>query len=158
MARIIVVYHSVTGNTEKMGSFIRRGIESEGAECGFKKAAETAPEELLEYEGVIVGSPTYYGCMAGEVKRLIDQSVAFHGKLQGKAGGAFSSSANLGGGNETTVLNILQALLVHGMVVQGDAKGAHYGPVSVGQPDENVKNSCIEYGKKYAGLAKKLAV
>jgi multimeric flavodoxin WrbA len=63
------------------------------------------------------GSPTYYGTMAWELKKLLDESVKFHGKLRGKVGGAFTSSANVGGGNETTVLDILKALLIHGMVV-----------------------------------------
>lgn len=158
MPRLLIVYHSKTGNTEKMAGYIKEGIESEGVEAVCRKAADTDPRELLDYDGVIAGSPTYYGAMAWEVKKLLDDSVIFHGSLEGKAAGAFASSANLGGGNETTVLNILQALLVHGMAAQGSSSGAHYGPVSLGEPDGKVKASCIEFGKKYARLAKKLAV
>ncbi len=157
MPRLLVVYHSRTGNTEKMAGFIKEGIESEGVEAVCKKAADTDPRELLDYDGVIVGSPTYYGAMAWEVKKLLDDSVSFHGSLEGKTAGAFASSANLGGGNETTVLNILQALLIHGMTAQGSSSGAHYGPVSVGEPDDRVKDSCADFGKRYARLAKKLA-
>ncbi len=157
MPKFLIVYHSGTGNTEKMAGFVREGIESEGIEAVSKKAAETEPQELLDYDGVIIGSPTYYGSMAWEVKKLLDETVSFHGRLEGKIAGAFASSANLGGGNETTVTNILQALLIHGMIVQGNPSGAHYGPVSIGAPDEACKSSCMEFGARYARLAKKLA-
>ncbi len=156
MPKILVVYHTGTGNTEKMAELIREGIESEGVEAACRKASETKPEELLDYDGIIIGSPTYYGTMAWEVKQLLDHSVSFHGSLQGKIAGAFASSANLGGGNETTVTDILHALLIHGMVVQGNSSGAHYGPVSVGPPDENSRASCLDFGGQYARLAKKL--
>ncbi len=158
MPKLLVVYHSRTGNTEKMANFIKEGIESEDVQAVLRKAEDADPGELLDYDGVIIGSPTYYGAMAWEVKKLLDDSVSFHGSLEGKTAGAFASSANLGGGNETTVLNILQALLIHGMVAPGSSTGAHYGPVSVGAPDDAAKASCMAFGIKYARLAKKLAV
>ncbi len=157
MPKILVIYHSRTGNTEKMAELIREGIESEEVEAVCQKAADTEPGELLDYDGVIIGSPTYYGTMAWEVKKLLDGSVSFHGGLQGKIAGAFATSANLGGGNETTVTDILHALLIHGMVVQGNYSGAHYGPVSIGPPDEKAVASCLDFGGQYARLAKKLA-
>lgn len=157
MPGILIACHSKTGNTEKMAGFIREGVESAGGRAELKKIPGIKTEELLDYEGLIIGSPTYYGCMAWEVKKMLDDSVSLHGRLEGKIAGAFASSGSLGGGGETTVLNILQALIIHGMVVQGSPSGAHYGPVSVGMPDANVKSSCVEFGKKYAGLAKKLS-
>jgi len=75
----------------------------------------------------VAGSPTDYGHMAAELKKFIDDSMKFHGKLSGKVGGAFASSANVGGGNETTVRSILDAWLIHGMIVEGTAHGDHYG-------------------------------
>ncbi len=63
--------------------------------------------------------------MAAEIKKFIDESVKFHGKLEGKVGGAFSSSAQIGGGNETTIMDILKTLLIHGMIIQGSSKGDH---------------------------------
>ena len=94
-----------------------------------------------------MGSPVYYGTMAAELKALIDESVAFHGKLSGKVGGAFATSANVGGGNETTVMDILKALLIHGMVVPGSAQGDHYGPVAIGEPDERARAECRKLGE-----------
>jgi len=53
-------------------------------------------------------------------------------------------------------MSILQGLLIHGMIVQGVQKGNHYGPVSVGAPDEGVRDECVQYGKMIGELVKKL--
>jgi NAD(P)H dehydrogenase (quinone) len=156
MAKVLIVYYSSTGNTEKMAKIIRKGVESEGVETVCKRAEETAADELPGYDGIIVGSPTYYGSMSWEVKKLLDESVKFHGKLQGKVGAAFTSSANIGGGNETTIMSILKAFLIHGMVVEGDADGDHYGPVAIGAPDKRSESQCSKLGQKVANLVKKL--
>jgi len=79
--------------------------------------------------------------MAAPVKQLIDDLVSRHGQLNGKVGAAFSSSANTGGGSETTVVGILEAMLIAGMVVQGDPQGAHYGPISIGRPTRRSSSS-----------------
>ena len=80
---------------------------------------------------IILGTPTDYGTMAAEIKKLLDDSIRLHGRLDGKLGGAFASSANAAGGNETAILSILSALLIHGMLVKGMAEGSHYGPVAI---------------------------
>jgi NAD(P)H dehydrogenase (quinone) len=85
---------------------------------------------------------------------IFDESVRFHGELEGRVGGAFTSSANPGGGNETTILEILHAMLVHGMVVQGTHSGDHYGPVAVGAPDERALKGCKALGRRMARLVK----
>lgn len=105
----------------------------------------------------MIGSPTYYGSMAWEIKKLLDESVQFHGKLDGKIGGAFSSSANVAGGNETTILDILNAMLIHGMIVEGNPSGDHYGPVSLGKPDARAESNCKKYAKRIAQLIKKVS-
>ena len=83
-------------------------------------------------------------------------SVSFHGKLDGKIGAAFASSANIGGGNETTILDILNAMLIHGMIIQGDPQGDHYGPVAIGAPDARAIRECVRLGTRVAKLVKKL--
>ncbi|MBA7666118.1 Flavodoxin [subsurface metagenome] len=95
--------------------------------------------------------------MAGPIKQLFDDAVANHGKLDGKIGAAFSSAANIGGGNETTIMGIIEAMLISGMVVQGDPQGDHYGPVSIGKPDQRVEQQCVRRGQRIAELTKKLA-
>ena len=152
MAKILVVYDSRTGNTEKMGKLVAKGAREAGAQVDLKKVDGVCAQDLLGYDGIIAGSPTYYGHMSAELKKLFDDSVKYHGELEGKVGGAFSSSANIGGGNETTVVGILQCMLIHGMVVQGDCKGDHYGPVAIGKPDERANTGCLRYGKRIAAL------
>lgn len=157
MASVLIVYYSRSGNTEKMAQLIGDAVREEGVEVTLKRAEATTPEDLLAYDGIIAGSPTYYGSMAWELKKLIDESVKLHGKLDGKIGGAFTSAANIGGGNETTILDILNAWLIHGMVVQGDPQGDHYGRVSINAPDARVEKQCKRYGKRFADLVKKAA-
>jgi len=94
--------------------------------------------------------------MAAEIKCLIDESVKYHRELEGKVGAAFSSAGGPGGGAETTVLDILKALLIHGMIVQGDPRGDHYGPTAVGRPDERSANECKRLGQRVARLVKRL--
>ena len=156
MVKALVCYYSQTGNTEKMAVKIADVLKAEGLDVDLKKVENTAVDDLLHYDCLLFGSPTYYGSMAWPIKKLLDESVKFHGKLKGKVGGAFSSSANVGGGNETTILDILNALLIHGMVVRGDHQGDHYGPVSIGRPDKRALNCCESYAKNVAALAKKL--
>jgi len=156
MANVLIIYYSRSGNTAKMAEYIGEGVSSEGITADIKEVKDVGVEELLNYHGIIMGSPTYYGSMAGELKKFLDDSVKFHRKLEGKIGGAFTSSANIGGGNETTILHILEAFLIHGMIIQGDPLGDHYGPVAIGNPDERTKGECIKYGKKIANLVKKL--
>ncbi len=156
MATVLIVYYSRSGNTAAMAEHVKKGVEAEGVQVKCKPVGQARLEEMLDCEGIIVGSPTYYGSMAAPIKELFDESVKFHGKLAGKVGGAFSSSANVGGGNETTVLDILKALLIHGMVVPGDARGDHYGPVAIGAPDERSQKLCVDLGQRVARLVKKL--
>jgi NAD(P)H dehydrogenase (quinone) len=154
--KILIGYYSKTGHTKKMAEAIAKGIKKENVTAEMKKVKDISVDELLEFETIIFGSPTYYGMMAADLKKLLDESVKYHGKLSGKIGGAFSTSGMMGGGGETTILSILQALLVHGMIVIGDARTQHYGPLAIGEPDGNAIDICEKYGQKIAGLTKKI--
>lgn len=154
MAKILIIYYSKTGNTEMMAQAVQKGVKEEGVEVVTKKVEDTVPVELMGYDGIIVGSPCYFGTMAGEIKTFFDKSVSHFGKLKGKVGAAFASSGILGGGNETTVLDILKALLVHGMIIQGDTDTGHYGPVAIDTPDKKAQEECLKLGRKVAQLVK----
>lgn len=156
MLKVLICYYSRSGNTKKMAYLIADGVRASDVDVDVRRVADVKPADLLKYDGIIYGSPTYYGVCAAELKLLMDKSVKYHGKLDGKVGGAFASSGNVGGGNETTVLQILQAHLIHGMVIIGDPEGDHYGPVSIEKPNKRVEKDCKEYGKRVAGLVKKL--
>ena len=156
MAKILICYYSRSGNTKKMAYLIQKGAMEEDVEVDTKEVKEVKPEDLKKYDGIVIGSPTYYGGPASQIKDLLDRSVKYHGDLQDKVGGAFTSSANIGGGNETTVLSILQSLLIHGMVVCGDSSGDHYGPVSIEKPNARAEKVCVRYGRRVAKLTKML--
>lgn len=157
MAKVLISYFSKSGNTKKMAEFIKEGLDAMGdMEVDLKKVQDTTIKDLRSADGIIVGSPTYFGVMATEVKHLMDKSIQCYGRLVGKIGGAFTSSGMIGGGNETTIMSILQGFLIHGMIVQGVQKGNHYGPVSVGAPNEEVRDECIQYGQMIGALVRRL--
>jgi NAD(P)H dehydrogenase (quinone) len=156
MAKILVCYFSKTGNTKKMAQTIADVMKSQDLIVDLKKVEEIKVDKLLDYDGIILGSPTYYGSMAWQIKKLLDDSVKFHGQLSGKIGGAFSSAANVGGGNETTILDMLNGLLIHGMIIRGDHRGDHYGPVAIDTPDERSLGCCKQYAENLSDLVKKV--
>jgi NAD(P)H dehydrogenase (quinone) len=155
--QILIIYDSKTGNTEKMASLIAEGVKKcGGIDVVVKKVDKTTNDDLLKADGIIVGSPTYYGLMSGRIKAMFDDSVKIHGKLEGKVGAAFTSSGGVASGAETTIISILEAMLIHGMVVQGRARSEHYGAAVVGEPKEREEERCREFGKTVAELVLKL--
>lgn len=156
MAKGIVIYYSKSGNTKRMAEIIATAMNDAELPTECKSVADVQADDLLDYDAIVLGSPTYYGQMAAPIKQLIDETVGFHGKLDGKVAAAFSSSGNIAGGNETTVMGMLEAMLIAGCVVQGDPRGDHYGPVSIGKPDERVERQCQRRGKRVAELTRKL--
>jgi NAD(P)H dehydrogenase (quinone) len=156
MAKGIVIYYSRSGNTKEMAEIIAAAMNKAGLKADCKAVDKVKAEDLLSFDAIVIGSPTYYGHMAGPIKQLFDDTVDFHGQLDGKVGAAFSSAANIGGGNETTIMGIIEAMLIAGMVVHGDPQGDHYGPVSINKPDDRVKRQCQRRGQRIAELTKKL--
>ena len=156
MAKAIVVYYSRSGNTKEMAQIVAKAMNDAGLPTECKPVGEVSLDELFDADAIVVGSPTYYGHMAAPIKEMFDNAVSRHGQLDGKVGGAFSSAANIGGGNETTIMGIIEAMLISGMVVQGDPQGDHYGPVSIGKPDERVISQCKRRGQRIAKLTNKL--
>ncbi|MEM3090714.1 MAG: NAD(P)H-dependent oxidoreductase, partial [Candidatus Bathyarchaeia archaeon] len=157
MAKILIVYDSKTGNTEKMAFAVAEGAKKVGGvEVVVKKVDQATLDDLLSADGIIIGSPTYYGQMSAKLKALIDESVKIHGKLEGKVGAAFTSSGGTATGAETTLLSILNAMLIHGMIVQGRANDKHYGAAAVEKPGKEELKYCRELGERTATLVKKL--
>ena len=157
MPKGIVIYYSRSGNTKTMAETIAQAMNDAGLTTKCMAVADVEIEDVLDYDAIVIGSPTYYGQMAGPIKQFFDDTVSLHGKFDGKVGAAFTSSANVGGGNETTIMSILEALIVAGCIVQGDPQGDHYGPVSIGKPDERVQQQCRRRGRRIAELTQKLA-
>ena len=110
MSKVMVVYYSRTGHTKAMAEYVAKGAESAGTDVILKSVQDAKVEELLEVDGIIMGSPTYYGHSAGILRSFLDESVKFHGKLTGKVGGAFASSAKSIMNSFTSHFDSLQTL------------------------------------------------
>lgn len=157
MSTILIVYDSGTGNTEKMACAVAEGAEKvKEAKVIVKRVDQASPDDLLGADGIIIGSPTYFGQMSGKLKAFIDKSIEVYGKLEGKVGAAFTSSGGVVSGAETTLLSIIQAMLIHGMVVQGRSKGKHYGGAAVESPSPEELEGSRDLGYKTATLVARL--
>jgi NAD(P)H dehydrogenase (quinone) len=157
MPKILVIFDSKSGNTETMALAVAKGAEKAGdLEVTVKKAEETKNSDLLAADGIIMGSPTYFGQMSAKLKAVIDESVKIHKDLTGKVGGAFTSSGGTASGGETTLLSIVQAMLIHGMIVQGRADDKHYGVAVMGAPKKKDLAECEKLGERVAALVLKL--
>ena len=95
MKKIAVIYYSRTGNTKAMAKILADSInETKDVNAELFDVSDFEVKDMPSYDGFIIGSPTYYGDMSYEVKKLFDESVSFHGKLRGKVGAAFSSAGH----------------------------------------------------------------
>jgi len=141
MTKVLVLYYSAYGHIETMAEAVAEGAREAGAEVTIKRVPELVPEEiarqshfkmdqkaevakpaeLADYDAIIVGAGTRFGTMASQMRNFWDQTGGLwaQGKLVGKVGSAFTSSATQHGGQESTILGFLPTLLHHGMVVVG---------------------------------------
>jgi NAD(P)H dehydrogenase (quinone) len=141
MAKILVLYYSSYGHIETMAQAVAEGAASTGADVVIKRVPEIVPEavakasgfkldqaaplatvdELPDYDAIILGVPTRFGNMPAQMKNFLDQTggLWFQGKLIGKVGSVFSSTATQHGGQESTILSTHTVLLHHGMVIVG---------------------------------------
>jgi NAD(P)H dehydrogenase (quinone) len=154
--KILVVYDSKTGHTEKMAMSVARGAEAVDVKVMVKRAEAVKMQELLDADGIIMGSPTYFGQMSSKLKHIIDDSIELHTRMTGKVGAAFTNSAGTASGAETTLLSIIQAMLIHGMIVQGNAEMQHYGVAAQGEPKPRDLKACEELGAQVAQLISQL--
>lgn len=141
-ARVLIVYYSVTGNTEKMAYGAAEGAKSvSGIEVILKKVEEVTREEVETADGLIIGSPVYYANMAAPVKKFIDDWFEQKIILFDKVGGAFATGGGLTAGRETTINSILLAMLNNGMIVVGplyESWGTFGSSARTAPPDEGV--------------------
>jgi len=157
MTKILIVYDSRTGNTERMAQAVAKGAgKVKGTKVVTKDVDRAKLQDLIDADGIILGSPTYYGDMSGKLKAFIDTTNKIHGKLKGKVGGAFTSSGGTACGAETTLLSMVHALLIHGMIVQGRYDNKHYGAAAVEASDKEEAKNCMELGERIARLTSSL--
>ena len=158
--QILVLYFSKGGNTKKLAEAILKGVQSvEGVEGVLKHTDDVTQEDFVSSDGIIAGSPVYFGIMAAQLKKIFDQFVGVRKKMEGKVGAAFATSADPSGGKETTMMSIIQVMLIYGMIIVGDPMSAtgHFGTACVGAPDSGSMENGMKLGQRVAELAKKLA-
>jgi NAD(P)H dehydrogenase (quinone) len=140
MTKILIIYYSRYGNTEKMANYMARGVEAAGAEAIVRtvpevsstceKVADSIPaqgapyatlDDLRQCDGLALGSPTHFGNMAAAMKYFLDNSSAvwFSGELSGKPAAVFTSTGSMHGGQESTLLSMMLPLFHHGMMLLG---------------------------------------
>jgi len=141
MAKVLVLYYSTYGHIETMAQAVAEGARSTGAAVDLKRVPETVPDavakaahfkldqsatlatvaDLEHYDAIIVGAPTRFGRMPGQMASFLDQAGGLwaRGALHGKVGGAFTSTATQHGGQEVTLFSILTNLMHFGMVIVG---------------------------------------
>jgi NAD(P)H dehydrogenase (quinone) len=141
MSNVLVLYYSTYGHVETLANAVAEGARSTGATVEVKRVPETVPEhlarnahfkldqaapiatvdELPNYDAIIVGCPTRYGRMAGQMASFLDQTGGLwvRGALHGKVGAAFTSTATQHGGQETTLFSIITNLLHLGLTIVG---------------------------------------
>jgi len=158
MTKILVTYFSVTGNTKALAKAVIEGVKSvSGVECVVKTVSQTTNNDWLSADGIIVGSPTYFGQMAAKVKLMFDKTEKIYHQLEGKVGGVFTTSGGAGCGHEMTNISILTAMLVAGMVVKGTTRGPHFGPFAVGESQSIDLENAKAYGVMIAELTCRLS-
>jgi len=153
------MYYSRTGNTQKLAGEIAKGVqEVKDVRCVLKPVSEVTKEDFLTSEGIIAGSPVYFGTMAAELKEVFDKFVGIRSQMGDKIGAAFATAGDPSGGKETTIISIIQAMLIYGMIIVGDPLDAtgHYGISCCGTPDKKTGLNAAKLGKRVALLVKKL--
>lgn len=198
MTKVLILYHSAYGHIEAMAQAVAEGARQAGAQVDIKRVPETVPDaiakaahfkleqaapiamisELADYDAIIVGAGTRFGRMNAQMAAFLDQAGGLwaKGALNGKVGGAFTSTATQHGGQETTLFSIITNLLHFGMVIVGldygfagqnkldeVTGGSPYGATTIAagdgsrQPSENELAGAKYQGRRIAETAAKLA-
>ena len=156
--KVLVLYYSKGGNTRKLAESITEGAGSvDGVEAVLRHTREVTKDDFVAAGGLVVGSPVYFGTMAAQLKRVLDEFVGVRKKMENKVGAVFTTAGDASGGKETTMMSIIQALLIYGMIIVGDPLSAtgHYGTACVGAPDAATLDNGQKLGRRVAELVKR---
>ena len=155
--KVLVLYFSKGGNTRKLAEAVAEGAgQVDGVEVVLRHTKDVTKDDFVAADGLIVGSPVYFGTMAAQLKKVLDDFVGVRRKMENKIGAAFTTAGDASGGKETTMMSIIQALLIYGMIIVGDPMSAtgHYGTSCVGAPDANTIENGGKLGRRVAEVVK----
>jgi NAD(P)H dehydrogenase (quinone) len=197
MAKVLVLYYSAYGHIEKMAEAVAEGARAAGATVDIKRVPELVPLEIAQkshfkldqaapvatvadlehYDAIIIGTPTRFGRVSSQMANFLDQAggLWMRGVLNGKVGGAFTSTGTQHGGQEMTLFSVIVNMLHFGFVVVGMdygyagqmrldeiTGGAPYGATTIAgtdgsrQPSANELDGARYQGRKIAEVATKL--
>jgi NAD(P)H dehydrogenase (quinone) len=197
MSKVLVLYYSAYGHIEAMANAVAEGAREASAQVDVKRVPELVPEEiatkshfklnqaapiariedLANYDAIIVGSGTRFGRLSSQMANFLDQAGGLWGRgaLNGKVGGAFTSTGTQHGGQEATLFSIITNLLHFGMVIVGldygfagqstlreITGGSPYGATTIAGPDgsrnpsQNELDGARYQGRRIAEIANKL--
>lgn len=197
MAKVLVLYYSAYGHIETMAEAMAAGAREAGAEVTIKRVPETVPEdiarkahfkldqkapvatieELENYDAIVVGTGTRFGRISSQMAAFLDRAGGLwaRGALNGKVGGAFTSTGTQHGGQEMTLFSVIANLMHFGLLIVGldygfagqtisdeVTGGAPYGASTIAggdgsrQPSENELAGARYQGRRIAETANKL--
>lgn len=168
--RILVAFHSQTGNTEALAHLVRDGVASvEGVEARLRKVGAVTDEEILQADGILLGTPVHWATVSVETRTFLDRvgGVLLQAGLlqrEGRTAGAFCTGGGAAMGKEMARLTILNAFLTMRFLVIGGIEGDGFGTLGpeATTPDptspltSEEKQAARDSGERFARLTRQV--
>jgi NAD(P)H dehydrogenase (quinone) len=167
--KVLIAYHSETGVTEKLAMAIRDGAASvEGVDVVLRKVTAVTDEDIAAADGILVGTPVYWGNMSAETKRFLDRlgNTVYKSKTggEGRTAGAFTTGGGDDGGKEVTRLSIISSLIGMRFLIVGavDEEGyGRLGAVAIVAPPATTPSAAAlasgrQFGERFARITKQV--
>lgn len=161
--RVLVVFDGHDdGLVEKMSRKVAEGVREAGGEALSLAVNSAKPEDVLDADVLVIGSPCHFAGPSAAVKKFMDATWPLRGGFAGKVGASFVASEHLAGGHELTMISCLAFFLSHGMIVEGGDKGDAFGAILIapdGDKSEALADDpeeCRRLGQKAVRLAARL--
>jgi NAD(P)H dehydrogenase (quinone) len=142
--KVLILYYSGSGNTQRMARAIGEAMKTSTMSVTVEEVEKFDISLLPKYDGIVLGSPTYFSNVAWQVKKVIDESIVHYsgGRLKGKVAGIFTSAGTRRDGKDCLKMLEIALGLHHGMkVVEGILR-------MDGESEKEVEKRCEEYGRK----------
>ena len=168
--RILIAYHSESGNTEKLAQAIRKGASAvPGAAVTLKKTADVHDDEILRYDGIVVGTPVQWSNLSAETKRFLDRVGAALWKAKttgdGRTAGAFCTGGGVSMGKDVARISILSAFLTMRFMVIGGVDADGFGTLgpeaTTGTADPGISEKELDeaqkFGERFARFTRRMS-
>jgi NAD(P)H dehydrogenase (quinone) len=168
--RILIAYHSRTGNTEKMAAAVREGAASvPGVEVVLRKLADVTPDDIVKADGIVLGTPVEWGNLSAEAKAFLDRVGAALAKAgatygEGRTAAVFCTAGSPSNGQEMARLSAIAAFLAMRFVIVGGVNQEGFGSlgpqaVTAGKPpgvNDSDRADARRFGERFARITRQL--